>query len=30
MDYGSRHLTKIHHDVPVVKFVNELEDGLRT
>ena len=29
-DYGSRHLTKKHDDVPVVKSVNELEDGLRT
>ena len=28
-DYGSRHLTKKHDDVPVVKSVNELEDGLR-
>ena len=26
-DYGSRHLTKKHDDVPVVKAVNELEDG---
>ncbi|CAB3989552.1 Retrovirus-related Pol poly from transposon [Paramuricea clavata] len=29
-DYGSRHLTKRHDDVPMVKFVNELEEGLRT
>ena len=29
-DYGSRHLTKKHDDVPDVKSVNELEDGLRT
>ena len=29
-DYGSRHLTKKHDDVPVVKCVNELEDGLQT
>ena len=29
-DCGSRHLTKKHDDVPVVKSVNELEDGLQT
>ena len=29
-DYGSRHLTRRHDDVPMVKSVNELEEGLRT
>ena len=29
-NYGSRDLTNIHHAVPIVKFVSELEDGLRT
>ncbi|XP_028405759.1 uncharacterized protein LOC114528330 [Dendronephthya gigantea] len=28
-DYGSRHLTKNHNDVPTVKSVNEMEEGLR-
>ncbi|CAB4014594.1 Hypothetical predicted protein [Paramuricea clavata] len=29
-DYGSRHLTRRHDAVPMVKSVNELEEGLRT
>ena len=29
-DYGSRHLTRRHDDIPMVKSVNELEEGLRT
>ena len=29
-DYGSRHLMRRHDDVPMVKSVNELEEGLQT